>query len=208
MLDRVLGGQDEEGRGQGKGLGSDGHLPLLHGLEQGALDLGRSPVDLVGEDEVGEDGALAHGKGLLLLVVDHGADHIRRKQVRGELDAAEIDRDGPAQGLDGERLGEARHALEEDMAVGQQANQQVIHHAFLSNHGLADFVSKGVDEGAGRRDAVRQGLDVGMPVRGRVHGGSEGLTFHRFRCHCPGEFHQQGLSKIGGSPSLGVGGCG
>ena len=32
-----------------------GHLPLLHRLEQGGLGLGRRAVDLVGQDQVGED---------------------------------------------------------------------------------------------------------------------------------------------------------
>ncbi len=33
------------------------NLSFLHGLEQGCLCLGRSPVDFVGQDQVGEDRA-------------------------------------------------------------------------------------------------------------------------------------------------------
>ena len=40
VLDGVLGGEDEEGVGQVDGLVADGDLTLLHGFEQGALDLG------------------------------------------------------------------------------------------------------------------------------------------------------------------------
>ena len=57
LLDRVLRGQDEERVGQPVPLAADGDLPLLHGLEQGRLGLGRGPVDLVGQDDVGEDRA-------------------------------------------------------------------------------------------------------------------------------------------------------
>src|SRR5579884_1219097 len=42
---------------------ADGHLPLLHGFEEGSLGLGGSPVDLVGEDHVGEQRPLQIGTG-------------------------------------------------------------------------------------------------------------------------------------------------
>ena len=54
LLDGILGGEHEEGRGQVVGLAADGHLPLLHGLQQRGLGLGRRAVDLVGQDDVGE----------------------------------------------------------------------------------------------------------------------------------------------------------
>ena len=55
VLDRVLRGQDPEGLGEDHRLVADGDLPFLHGLEQGALDLGRGAVDLVGEQDAGDD---------------------------------------------------------------------------------------------------------------------------------------------------------
>ena len=57
LLDRVLRGQDEEGVGQAVPLAADGDLALLHRLEEGRLGLGRGAVDLVGQDDVGEDRA-------------------------------------------------------------------------------------------------------------------------------------------------------
>ena len=60
LLDGVLGGQDEKGRGQGEGLAADRDLALLHRLEQRRLHFGRGAVDLVGEQDVGEDGTLAN----------------------------------------------------------------------------------------------------------------------------------------------------
>jgi len=53
-LDRVLRRHHEERVGNRHRLPADGHLPLLHHLEQCRLDLGRGPVDLVGEQEVDE----------------------------------------------------------------------------------------------------------------------------------------------------------
>jgi hypothetical protein len=71
------------------GLVADGDLPLLHRLEQGALDLGGRAVDLVGEDEVGEDGPALDVEGPLRGVVDLGADDVGGQHVRGELDPGE-----------------------------------------------------------------------------------------------------------------------
>ena len=55
QLDRVLGGQHEEGQGQRVGGAAHGDRMILHRLEQRALGLGRGPVDLVGQHDVGED---------------------------------------------------------------------------------------------------------------------------------------------------------
>jgi hypothetical protein len=58
LLDRVLGGQHEERVGSLCRWPADRHLPLLHGFQQGGLGLRRGPVDLVGQDDVGEDRAV------------------------------------------------------------------------------------------------------------------------------------------------------
>ena len=57
LLDGVLRGQDQERLLQRVAGVADGDLLLLHGLQQGALHLGRGAVDLVGQDQVGEDRA-------------------------------------------------------------------------------------------------------------------------------------------------------
>ena len=81
-LDRVLGGQDEERVGHLEGLAADRHLALLHHLEQGALDLGRRAVDLVGEQQVREDRAERGAELAGLLVVDPRPDEVGRDEVR------------------------------------------------------------------------------------------------------------------------------
>ena len=62
------------------------------------MHLGRGAVDLVGQQQVGEDGAERGVEFAALLVVDAGADQIGRDQVGGELDALELaaDRFGQA----------------------------------------------------------------------------------------------------------------
>ena len=54
-LDGVLGSHDQERTGHLVGLASDGYLPFLHHLQQGALHLGRGAIDLIGQQQVGEN---------------------------------------------------------------------------------------------------------------------------------------------------------
>ena len=90
LLDGVLGGHHQEGFREFVGVVADGDLVLLHGFQQGALHLGRGTVDFIGQDEVGEDGALVHLEAFVLLGIDQGTHHVGREEVRGELDAAEL----------------------------------------------------------------------------------------------------------------------
>ena len=69
----------------------------------------------------------------VLLVVDDGADEVGRQQVGRELDARELRVDGVAERADGERLGQARHALEQHVAAGEQADQQALDHVRLAD---------------------------------------------------------------------------
>ena len=123
-------------------VAADGDLALLHGLEESGLDLGRCAVDFVGEDEVGEDRATVGGEAAVLGREDHSADDIAGEEVGGELDALELDADGRAERSDEEGLGEAGHAFEEDVAVGQQGDQHAFDDSFLADDGLANFVAE------------------------------------------------------------------
>jgi hypothetical protein len=123
LLDGVLGSQDQERVLQEIGDLADGDLALLHGLQQRAVHLGGCPVDLVRQHDIGEDGPLAGGENPLVRVVDQGADEVGGQQVRRELDALEARVDQLGQALDHLGLGESRHALDEDVAVAQQGDQ-------------------------------------------------------------------------------------
>ena len=59
-----------------------------------------------------------------LRIIDLRADQIGREQIGGELQAGELDVDGRGEGLDRERLGQAGHALQQNVSVGQQADDQ------------------------------------------------------------------------------------
>ena len=72
-------------------------------------------------------------------VEDLGADHVGGQHVGRELDAREARVDGAGQAAHGQRLGQARHALEQHVAAGQQADQQARHHRLLADEDLADL---------------------------------------------------------------------
>ena len=95
VLDRVLGRQQEERIRQRPGHAVDRHLALGHRLEQRGLRLRHRPVDLVDEDDVGEDRARPELEVARPLVVDGEARDVGRLEVRRALDprrgAPEID---------------------------------------------------------------------------------------------------------------------
>src|SRR5918999_2497018 len=124
MLDRVLGREHQEQLGKRKGLAADGDLLLLHRLEERALHLGRSPIDLVGKENVGEDGSLLNREVPAPLIVDHGADQIGGKQVGRELNTMESTGDGRRHCSYRERLREAWNPFQQDVTVGQECHEE------------------------------------------------------------------------------------
>ncbi len=140
LLDRVLRGQDEERIRELVPLAADGHLPFLHGLEQGGLRLGGRAVDLVGQDDIGENRPpekfeLPHTAGLVFLD-DLGARDVRRHQVGRELDpvVAQVKRIG--QRVNHQRLGQPGHANQQAMSTGKDGDQQLLEDRVLSNNNL------------------------------------------------------------------------
>ena len=126
---------------------ADRHLALGHDLEQGGLDLGRSPVDLVGQHDVGEYRPPFDVELLLGRAPDPGADDVGRDQVGRELDAGEVAAHHPGQGRDREGLGQAGHALDEAVAPGQQADEGPLDHPVLADDHPLDLEQGVLEEG-------------------------------------------------------------
>ncbi len=136
LLDRVLSSHDEERVGQGESLLADGHLMLLHCLKQSALHLGRSTVDLISQHEVGEDRTFLDLKVLVFLGIDHCTYHVGRQQIGCKLYPAEVSIHELRECLDGEGLCQARYALQQDVAVAEQRNEQRIDQMLLTDDDL------------------------------------------------------------------------
>ena len=173
LLDRVLGGHHQERIGQRVGRVADGDLTLLHRLQQRGLHLGRGPVDLVGQHQVGEDRAALGHELALGLVVDDRAHDVGRQQIGRELDALKAHRQRVRQGLDGQGLGQAGHPLQQHVATGEQADQDAVDHRLLTDDDLADLGDKLVDEGGLLLDQVVDDANV--------HGGKDLLRIARPR---------------------------
>ena len=173
-LDRVLRREDEERVRDLVGLAADRDLALLHDLEQRALDLGRRAVDLVGEEQVREHRPQRRPELAGLLVVDAGADEVGRDEVRRELDALELAADRVGDGLDGHRLGEARHALDEEVAAAQQRDDEPFQEVVLADDDLLDLVEQPLHRGGSVLTVVSvharfsscRGLSVGRQAGG------------------------------------------
>ena len=106
----------------------DGHVALLHALEQARLRLRRGAVDLVDEHDVREHRAGAELEAVLALVEDVRADHVRGQQVGGALHArvlgVERARERAGQG----GLADARVVLDQDVPLGEQRDEHVADH--------------------------------------------------------------------------------
>ena len=154
-LDRVLRGQHQERRRQRVGGAADGHLALGHHLEQRRLHLGGCAVDLVDEHQVREDRPQLDVEGLPRRAVDPRAQDVARDQVGGELEADGRAADDGGEGLDGERLGDAGHALEQAVAAGEQRDGHPLDHAVLADDDLLDLEQRPLEHRAGPRDVGR-----------------------------------------------------
>ena len=122
---------------------------LLHRLEQRALHFGGRAIDFVRQHEVGEDGAAPGGEGAGLRVVNLRADDIGRQHVRGELQARKARVDGGRQGFDRKGLGQSGDPFEQDVAIGQQPDNEPLDQVFLADDDLVNFVQQRWHERAG-----------------------------------------------------------
>jgi hypothetical protein len=67
------------------------HLALLHGLQERSLGLGRRPVDLVRQEQVGEDRPRTELEAGRAGIEDRGAGDVGRHEVGRELDSLEVE---------------------------------------------------------------------------------------------------------------------
>jgi hypothetical protein len=130
----------------------DRHLPLLHGLEQCGLRLRRGAVDLVGEEEVGEDRARPELEVGVALVPDRRAGDVRRHQVGRELDPVEAGARHLCERARRERLREARVVLEQHVTVREQPEQDELERVALPDDRSLDLVE---DAGGLILDAIQ-----------------------------------------------------
>src|SRR6185503_19757445 len=145
LVERVLRRDHEERVRQRPGRALRGHLVLLHRLQEGALRLRARPVDLVGEDDVREDGAGVEAEGRGRAIEDGDPDDVGRQQVRGELDALVLEPQELCEGMGEGGLAHARDVLDQQVPAREDAGDREPDLALLAE----DHLSGRGDDGFG-----------------------------------------------------------
>ncbi len=164
LFNRVLRGEDEKRIWQRVTMSAGRDLPLLHRLRACCSRLRRRAVDLVGEQYVCKDRAADETKSATgnLPLVDHlRSGDVGRHQVGRELDAGELQREALRERADQQRLGQPRHAFEDAVAAGEQADEELFDDLLLPNDGARDLFV----------DAVASRTQPGQVFHVRVGGG-------------------------------------
>src|SRR5207249_43145 len=151
VFDRILRRNDEERPVEGERLALEGRLPFLHRLEQGGLRLRGGPVDLVRQEELGEDRTAAEDEVARLAVVHVGARDVRGQEVRGELDPPEGEAEARREGLRNQRLRQTRHVLDQEVSIAEDRPEHPFEDGPLADdHGFHGVKEGSADRGHGR----------------------------------------------------------
>ena len=122
------------GRGSVKVCPSTDTCPSLIASSRADCVRGRGPVDLVGQDDVGEDRPAMKDERPLLGVEDRAAQDVAGQQIGRELHAAEISRHAAGQGLGHQRFAHARHVLQQHVLARQHRDQAPADHLGFAQH--------------------------------------------------------------------------
>ena len=102
-----------------------------------------------------------------LLVVDAGADQVGRDEVGRELDPLELAADRLGQRLDRHRLGQARDAFDEDVAAGEERDDQALQEVILADDDLLHLVQQALHRGGARPGWLADPLGISPQYGGR-----------------------------------------
>src|SRR5690606_30679025 len=91
---------------------------------------------------------------------DVGADDIGGHEVGRELDAAEGERERLRQCAHEERFAQARHALKEHVAAGEEADERSLNDILMADDDVADLIHEALE-------GVAEGLALGADFGGR-----------------------------------------
>jgi hypothetical protein len=150
VVDRVLRRQDDEGRGQRVLFTEHRDLLFGHRLEHGRLRLRRRAIDLVGEEQRGEDRPTLEPQPAVA-GRHQGACDVGRHQIRRELDASSLQVHDAREALDQLGLAEARVALEQHVSAAQERGERELDHGLDAVQLLGNRVDDvcGVPPGVG-----------------------------------------------------------
>lgn len=132
---------------------ADGYRAFLHGLQKGCLSFRRRTVNLVGQDDIGEDRPAKKAE-MAVFVENFVAGDIRGHQVGRELHAFEFQIEHFGDGADQQGFGKARYPDKQRVAVRKQRDDYGADDVILSDNNFGDFSRKipislgqGIDSG-------------------------------------------------------------
>ena len=135
------------------------------------MGLGRCPVDLVGQDQIGEHRPgqehLPASARFRILLQDIRSGDVAGHEVGSELDAVELEVHRLTEGADQQGLGQTRDAGDQRMSPGEERQQGVVDDLLLSDHRFANLLHQCLSPGG-------QLFDRGDGNGGRVGGIHEG----------------------------------
>ena len=107
------------------------------------MRLGRRAVDLVGQQDVGENGTVDKRPGTVsrghVFFNDVGAGDVGGHQVRCELNALERQAESLGDGPHHQRLRRSRHARDEAVPAHEQRDQHLLDHIVKAHDYLVDL---------------------------------------------------------------------
>ena len=99
------------------------HVTFAHRFQERALRFRSSTVDLIHQHDVGENRSAAEFEGVARLAENGHSQYVGRQQIAGELDPAKCAVKTPGQRVGESGLPDARHIFNQQMTVGQEADQ-------------------------------------------------------------------------------------
>ena len=172
VLDRVVRREHDEGPGERPGLAVAGHLLLGHRLEQRRLGLGWRPVDLVGQQQLGEHRPRPELEAARRRVVDREPGQVGRQQVRGELHPREGQAERLREGPRHHRLAEPGHVLEQHVPAAEDAEQDQLERPAPADDDALQLVEDPAGQLGGADRAQRLDLPRGLAGLGQSAGRS------------------------------------
>src|SRR5215472_486070 len=134
LLYGILGRKHREMGAELALLAVYGCRTLLHRFQQCRLCLCGGAVDFISEQKIGKEGPRTEAQLPGARVEDRGTDDVARHQVGSELQATEADPKARRDAPDQERLGHARHTLDQAMTSTKECNKHEAHRCILTDH--------------------------------------------------------------------------
>src|SRR6476646_10027661 len=97
-----------------------------------------------------------------LLIENHGANDVSWQEIRSKLDALKARLNGTSQSLDGKCLCQPWNALQQEMSLAENSDEQPVDHVLLPDNHLLHFPLQTLHKRAFKLHLLMNGLDVNV----------------------------------------------